>query len=68
MSVINQTYANIEIIVVGDGSTDNSLQVLDELAGQYSNLKVLNNNSPKGACAARNFAIDNANFFCNRTR
>lgn len=60
MSVINQTYANIEIIVVDDGSRDDSLHVLNELASQYSNLMVLSHEKPKGACAARNLAIDHA--------
>ena len=63
LSVIKQTYSNIEIIVVDDGSSDNTLQVLNELASQHSNLKVLSHATPKGACAARNLAIDNANGF-----
>ena len=31
-SVISQTYKNLEIIVVNDGSLDNSLEILEEYA------------------------------------
>lgn len=63
MSVINQTYVNIEIIVVDDGSSDDTPQVLNELSGTHANLKVLSHVEPKGACAARNLAIANAKGF-----
>ena len=63
MSVINQTYGNIEIIVVDDGSSDDTAQVLNALASTYANLKVLSHIEPKGACAARNLAIANAKGF-----
>lgn len=48
-SVLNQTYKNIEIIVVDDGSTDMSLDVLN----RFKNLKVLRQDN-SGACVARN--------------
>ncbi|HJE03286.1 MAG TPA: glycosyltransferase [Aliarcobacter thereius] len=34
-SIINQTYKNIELIVIDDGSKDNSVQVIQELADKY---------------------------------
>lgn len=52
-SVISQTYRNIEIIVVDDGSTDNSLAVLSGYLDSISLTKTSN----KGASSARNLGI-----------
>ena len=53
-SVINQTYKNIEIILVNDGSTDNSVQII----GQYkdSRIKVINKVNG-GLSSARNAGL-----------
>jgi glycosyltransferase involved in cell wall biosynthesis len=56
-SVINQTYRNIEIIIVDDGSIDGTTLLLKELAFQYHNLKVIFLTDSIGAPAARNQAI-----------
>lgn len=58
-SLINQTYNNIEIICVNDGSSDNSLQVLNEYAQKDSRIKVINQKN-QGVSVARNVGIDNA--------
>ena len=50
----NQTYDNIEVILVDDHSTDNSVSIAHQ--AKLVNLIILRNVS-KGACAARNFAF-----------
>ena len=41
-SVLNQTYNNLDIIIVNDGSTDNSQAVCEEYAKQDSRIRVIN--------------------------
>lgn len=39
-SLIKQSYQNIEIIAVNDGSTDNSLEILNQYAQEYPLIKI----------------------------
>ena len=58
-SVLNQTYTNIELICVNDGSKDNSLSMLNDFAEKDNRIKVID--KPNGGCgSARNKALDNA--------
>lgn len=55
-SLINQTYRNLEIICVNDGSKDNSLKVLREYACKDTRLRVLDKENA-GVSRARNAAM-----------
>lgn len=52
-SVINQTYDNIEIIVIDDGSKDQTYNLIKKYIDKIIYVKQEN----KGACAARNYGI-----------
>ena len=58
-SVVNQTYKNLEIILVDDGSTDNCPAMCDDWAKKDSRIKVIHKKNA-GLGMARNTGIDNA--------
>lgn len=60
-SILNQTFREIEVICVDDGSTDGSLCILQEYRQNDNRIVVLRNNvESKGAAMARNIGIDAA--------
>jgi glycosyltransferase involved in cell wall biosynthesis len=57
-SVLNQTYKNLEVIVVNDGSKDNSEVLVNEFINKYPELKVTLINKPNGGVSsARNVGL-----------
>lgn len=56
-SLINQTYKNIEIILINDGSKDNSLILLEEYS-DYKQVKIINQKNA-GPGAAKNVGLNN---------
>ena len=59
-SIINQTLEDIEIICVNDGSTDNSLSILEEYASKDNRIRIINQEN-KGQGFARNNGLKNVN-------
>ena len=58
-SIMNQTLRELEIIIINDGSTDNSLQVVEELAAADSRIQVYSQ-ANQGGSVARNAGIARA--------
>ena len=56
-SIINQTYKNLEIILVDDGSPDNSGKICDEYAKKDNRIKVIHKENG-GLSSARNAGLD----------
>lgn len=53
-SILGQTYHNLEIIIVDDGSTDNSLDIVKSICDDRI---IVYSQSNHGACKARNFGF-----------
>lgn len=58
-SVLSQTYGNIEIILVNDGSKDNSLSICEEFAQKNRNIKLIDQKN-QGVSCARNVGMEQA--------
>ncbi len=58
-SVLAQSHAELEIILVDDGSTDGSYKVLNDLAYSDSRVKIVRHEVNGGASKARNTGLDN---------
>ena len=56
-SVLRQTYKEIELILINDGSIDNTYEVIKDIEKSDDRVVVINFKSNKGACAARNAGI-----------
>lgn len=55
-SVLNQTYQNIEIIIVNDASEDGTKEYLNTI--ENKNIKIINNHNPKGANYCRKAGLN----------
>lgn len=58
-AVINQTYKNLEIVVVNDGSKDNTLSLIRDFAEKDARIKIIDNKDNIGFVASLNIGIEN---------
>lgn len=65
-SIAQQSYRNIEVILVNDGSTDNTTEVAETFANLDDRFKIIKLKSNKGPAIARNTGLDfvTGNYIC----
>ncbi|MGH2507734.1 MAG: glycosyltransferase family 2 protein, partial [Ktedonobacteraceae bacterium] len=56
-SCLDQTYKNLEVVCIDDGSTDASFARLSELSNSDARVRVFRNERRKGAAGARNTGL-----------
>lgn len=59
-SILNQTYTNVEIIIIDDDSTDNSASIVKEITNIHPNKIHYIHQQNQGVSVARNTGIENA--------
>jgi teichuronic acid biosynthesis glycosyltransferase TuaG len=59
-SALQQTFPDWELLIVDDGSSDESAAMLARFASQEPRIRVFRNRKPSGAAAARNLALSEA--------
>ncbi|MGZ0749364.1 glycosyltransferase family 2 protein [Kluyvera sichuanensis] len=59
-SVLSQTYTDFELLICDDGSTDKTVDIIEEYSQKDSRVILLKNENAKGAAGARNTCLDYA--------
>lgn len=64
LSVVNQSYANLEIIVIDDGSTDSSPTILSELSAKYGFRLICQNNCGLASTFNLGISLTKGKYIC----
>lgn len=56
-SILGQTYRDFEFVIVNDGSTDNSLEIIKSYAGKDERIKIINNEKNIGISSSLNIGL-----------
>ena len=59
-SVLNQTFQDYELVIIDDGSTDGTKQVLEEYQSKSNKIRVVTHKTNQGVAIARNTGNENA--------
>ena len=60
-SIIHQSHSNWELIIIDDGSEDNTVKIIQEFISNESRIKLIERyRDPKGAPTCRNIGIENS--------
>lgn len=59
-SIINQTYRNIELMLIDDCGTDSSKEIIEKYAKEDERIRIFNNPQNMGIAYSRNVGLDNA--------
>jgi Glycosyltransferases, probably involved in cell wall biogenesis len=58
-SIVNQSYKDYEVIIVNDGTKDNSVEIINKYLKKYDNFKLFNKENG-GVSSARNYGLEKA--------
>ena len=59
-SVLSQTYSNLELIIIDDGSNDDSVAIVQDFMKKDNRVRLLVNSENKGVSFSRNKGLDNS--------
>jgi len=59
-SILDQTFKNFEFLIVNDGSTDNSVSIIEDFAKKDERIRLINNKKNKGIVGALNTGLEDA--------
>lgn len=59
-SIGSQTYENIEVLIVDDGSSDKTIEIINSLQQEFNNITLINDKKKISRSEARNYGVSKA--------